>query len=118
MNEKQLAFELRKKADYHENELEACILVEAAEILEGIKNPNIKTICNHLDIQVLHDFDSETGKELVALGAKPELSAGFHGCEVTSWFNSLDELEKFCEAHLERFLSVKEDELPDAFNWK
>jgi hypothetical protein len=87
-----------------------------------MKNENIVKVCEHLGIEILHDFaELEDGKQtpLFALGQYPELAAGLRGFQVTPYFASLEELESFCERHLDRFLAIGEDEpAPDATEWE
>ena len=87
--------------------------------------PNIQRVCEHLDIEILHDIEEIHGEEnnpkvypVVSLGQKAELGAGLRGCQVTPWFRDEAELDAFCGRHLNRFLAVGEDDrVPDARMW-
>lgn len=86
----------------------------------------VQQVCEHLDVQVLYDITEIHGEEnnpkvhqVCAIGSPPELSAGLRGFVVTKWFDSPEELEDFCQRHLQRFLASKEDEpAPDATEWE
>lgn len=83
-----------------------------------------KTVCEHFGIEVLRNISERTGeennpkvKEVCALGCCLDLDAGHTVFEVTPWFDSDELLEEFCDRHLERFLSFKEGDIPDATDW-
>ena len=102
-------------------------------ILKGMKDREWKfmlEVCGGLDISLLSDIeplnpDDESDMRVrtcVALGERSELGAGLRGYSVTPWFPTMEELEAFCQRHIERFRAAmgaceQGGAVPDATNW-
>ena len=99
---------------------------------EPYKLPFIKEVCDLLDVMVLTDIESlnnEDEKEtrvrpVLALGCRAEYGAGMSGYTMTPWFRSAEDLNAFCEKHIERFRMSAEAfaldldvTVPDATEW-
>ena len=69
------------------------------------------------DVTIIRDLEEREGSkaparlELVyALGAREELTAGIRRSQMTPSFCSVQELNAFCERHLERFREISRDQ--------
>ncbi len=59
-------------------------------------------------------------KPVVAIGSRSDYSAGLVSFVMTPFFSTLEELNAFCERHIERFRAIGEDPdapAPDATEW-
>lgn len=70
----------------------------------------INEVCGMFDIYVLHDMEPLSNdendfrfKSVVALGWNAEPDAGIRYGVVTPWFSTEEELDVFCQRHLEEF---------------
>jgi hypothetical protein len=83
----------------------------------------IKEVRELFDLAPLTDMREVEGKfqSVVSIGQRYDYSAGLHGFTVTPYFDTLPELEAFCQKHIERFREIAKDEdapTPDATGWE
>jgi hypothetical protein len=88
--------------------------------------PFVEEVCSLFDLYILQDIealsdaeDETRVKAVLAIGAEAEPEAGLYRCTLTPWFGSLEELNAFCEKHIERFRAEADnsDTIPDATEW-
>lgn len=94
--------------------------------------PFTKEVCDILDVMVLTDIENINNEDenetrvrpVLALGCRAERGAGMIGFTMTPWFRSAEELNAFCEKHIERFRQTAKDfeldldiPVPDATEW-
>jgi hypothetical protein len=84
--------------------------------------PAAREVSELFDLEVLSSLDGFPGaedKEVVALGNRPEPDAGLRGGQVTPYFNSMSDLESFCQKYIDQFRIMADNEyMPDATEWK
>jgi hypothetical protein len=84
-------------------------------------------VCEMFDVKVMQDYwggtdeHPEAGHSLFSLGQHAELSAGLRGFRLSPWFQTMGDLEQWCQRNIGRFREwIKSDPdgpAPDATNW-
>jgi hypothetical protein len=78
----------------------------------------VKEVCELLDATVLRDLSEENFQTVYALGWHSEPDAGIRYGVVTRWFDSMGDLEKWCERNVGRVRDLTDSApVPDMEDW-